>query len=237
MRYALIAGIALTLAASYPASAQEASGNRAFRRGDLKEAAERYRKTLEGDEGNPRVHYNLGSALLRLGENEDALQELQRALDGHDPELRTRTFYNLGNALVGQPEQDRETLEQAVEAYRRALLLEPENVDAKWNLELAMRRLERMQSQSQSMQQPRSQQPPQDGDQGEQDESGQPPPTGSGSTDPEDQRPQPQLPGDIDEPLPQELAEQILKAVEERERELQREKMRRSPAKRGGPDW
>lgn len=237
MRYALVAAIALTLAASYPACAQEASGNRAFRRGDLEEAAERYRSALESDDENARVHYNLGSALLRLGEDEAALEELRRALEGHDPDLRTPTFYNLGNALVGQAEQDQETLQEAVEAYRRALLLDPESTDAKWNLELAQQRLERMQSQSQSMQQPQAQQPPQDDDQGEQDDRSQPPPTGSGSTDPRDQQPQPQTPGDVDEPLPKELAEQILKAVEERERELQREKMRKSPAKRGGPDW
>ena len=237
MRYALMAALALGLAASHPAFAQETSGNRAFRRGDLEEAAERYRNALESDEENTRVHYNLGSTLLRLGESEAALEELRRGLEGREPDLRTRAFYNLGNALVAQAGSDQETLERAVEAFRRALLLDPENGDAKWNLELALRKLEQLESQNQSMQQPQSQQPPQEDEDGEQDDGAQPPPTGSGSSRPQERPPQRQLPGDLDEPLPQELAEQILKAVEERERELQREKMRKSPARRSGPDW
>jgi hypothetical protein len=38
-------------------------------------------------------------------------------------------------------------------------------------------------------------------------------------------------------PLPPDLAEQILRAVEEQERGLQREKLRRSKKRGSGPDW
>ncbi len=41
----------------------------------------------------------------------------------------------------------------------------------------------------------------------------------------------------IDAPLPRELAEQILRAVEERERGLQREKLRKQRQRVRGPDW
>lgn len=239
MRGRMVLGFVLILAAGQPVHAQEARGNRAFRRGDVEESVERYRKALEGneDEIRARVRYNLGSALLRLGGNDAAMEELRRALEGQDPELRTRAFYNLGNALVGQANPDEETLRQAVEAYRRTLLLDPDHANAKWNLEMARQRLERMQQQGRSSQRPRSQRPPQEEDDDQSDGPGRAPPAGSGAEPGTEGQPQPQLPGDMNEPLPRELAEQILRAVEEAERELQREKMRRSPTQRSGPDW
>ncbi|UCF19859.1 MAG: tetratricopeptide repeat protein [Gemmatimonadota bacterium] len=219
--------------------AQEPKGNRAYRGGRLGEAAESYREALAKGDASPRLHYNLGTTYLRLGEAESARERLGVALQAQAPELRARAFYNLGNAYsqeVATPTP--ESLRAAIEAYRRSLLLEPGNEDARWNLELAQRRLAELERQ-----------PPPSGGQegaapsrrGEDSDSG----AGSGAGESPQTLPQPgseqaeagvQL-GTGEAPFPRELAEQVLRAVEERERALQREKLRRQRSRVTGPDW
>jgi tetratricopeptide (TPR) repeat protein len=230
--------VILTLGARF--LAQEESGNRAYRRGDYAAAAERYREALARSELSPRLQYNLGTALLRLDQPE-AVERLVEALAAQSPELRARAFYNLGNALAQESSGEQpgaEGLRAAIEAYRRSLLLDPGPDDVRWNLELAMQRLEEAEQRAQ-MQGP--EQRPDATPEGE--GSGaepQPQPGGDESTFPgasETRRPQGAAADALDEPLPRELAEQILRAVEERERALQREKLRQQRRRTRGPDW
>jgi tetratricopeptide (TPR) repeat protein len=189
----------------------------------------------------PELLYNLGTALLRLGEAELARARLNESLEAQLPELRARAFYNLGNAhatVVGREAADAEDLRAAIDAYRRSLLLDSTRDDARWNLELALRRLEQLESQ-QSMTRP-EQDPSaspegerggeREGARGEQSQSTRP---GSGATSLDERADL----GSAESPLPKELAEQILRAVEERERGLQREKLRRERRRVRGPDW
>lgn len=240
MRRGALALLLLLVTSGFQIWGQEEKGNRAYRRGDYPKAAERYREALARGGREDRLSYNLGTALLQLGVAEEARDRLAEGLRVQAPELRARAFYNLGNALVlgseGGP-SEAEILRAALDAYRRALLLEPENDDARWNLELALRRLREAEERDVSLsgQQERPEAPPQGAGAGREQEPRQ----GGG------QMPQPQ-PGQAppegaaelgDAPLSQELAEQILRAVEERERGLQREKLRRQRKRGKGPDW
>ncbi len=221
--------------------AQEPAGNRAYRGGDYPTAVERYREAL-ARRSLPRIEYNLGTALLRLGEWESAGRRLSAALQAQSPELRARAFYNLGNAeaRAGQEEGvGREALRAAIDAYRRALLLDPGGEDARWNLELAQRRLAELERSGPSS-------PEADdlgaGAEGSEDRDAGGRPLDAGSA-PDRERPVERESRDAgaaaapDAPLPLELAEQILRAVEERERGLQRDKLRRQRGRARGPDW
>ncbi len=219
---------------------QEPGGNRAYRKGDYARAVERYRAVLARRGADPRLSYNLGTALLRLGEADLAQERLSESLDARYPELRARAFYNLGNALVGRRgAQDAEDLRAAIDAYRRSLLLDPSRDDARWNLELAMRSLERLESDQPSQTSPEAEPPaspagrPGEEQQGQRGEASPSGASGSGS-----QRLDPRAEsGSADYPLSRELAEQILRAVEERERGLQRDKLRKERRQTQGPDW
>lgn len=223
---------------------QEERGNRAYRGGEYREAIERYRTALARGGDTPRLHYNLGTTLLEIGELEDAGEEFAEALQGHDPELRGQAFYNLGNVAArsagsGGDPQAAKRLEAAIRAYRRSLLLQPGRHDARWNLELALQRLKRLEDQQRSREgegsqpleqpdQPGGQERMQPGRQGQQPPAPRPGP----------ERLPPQSRDSEVEPLSPNLAEQILRAVEEQERGLQREKLRgQNPARRTGPDW
>jgi tetratricopeptide (TPR) repeat protein len=234
---------ALAVTAGLQVWGQEEAGNRAYRRGAIGEAVERYREAIAATGGSARLRYNLGTALLSLGEPEQAAEEFRAALEAASPELRARAFYNLGNALArttGAGSATADDLRAAIEAYRRSLLLDPAGDDARWNLELALQRLQEVERDHASLSGPQAQRK---AGEGEGPGAGAPQrPQAEGGTEPVPQtgaaEARPAAGGALaDAPLPIELAEQVLRAVEERERDLQREKLRRTRKRVRGPDW
>ena len=156
-------------------------------------------------------HYNAGNALYRMEEVEESLNEYDEALKYARGGLRSRAFFNRGNAAF-QAQQ----YVQAVEAYKEVLRMNPDDLDAKHNLELALRQLP-PESQDEEQAPPQAQ-PPQS----------QPPP----QTKPPPPEPQ-------TEPLTGEQARQALEAVGEDAKTLQerREQTLVSPKPPPEFDW
>jgi hypothetical protein len=144
--------------------------------------------------------------------------------------VRQRALYNLGNRFLldarAQKELDPRArgalLDAAAEAYRRSLRLDPRDRDAKWNLELALRDREKN-----DMQKPQSggadQQNPQQQDRNQQQGGG------GGSSGAQSPSSQGEDAGSAQQPqsLSKEQADRLLSAVEQDERELTREKLRK----------
>jgi Ca-activated chloride channel homolog len=206
-------------------------GNRLYRDGRYEEAVAAYQQVIASGRATPDVQYNLGTALLALGRYEEAQRHFETALQGVQPELRQRTFYNLGNRFLqeGRGEGDLQRqgalLDAAIEAYRSALRMTPGDPDAKWNLELALRDRDRNEQQ-QSMPQ---QQDPQSG--GGDDQQQQERAEGQGSGSDASQGPSgsgADAGASMEQqPMSQAEADRILSAIEQDERELTREKLRR----------
>lgn len=88
-------------------------------------------------------YYNAANAFYRQGDYQQALSELHKALSYADQEsLRASGFFNMGNSSFNQQE-----LESAVSAYTQALLVNPDDMEAKYNLELALQEQSQPQSQ------------------------------------------------------------------------------------------
>ncbi|HET7230018.1 MAG TPA: tetratricopeptide repeat protein [Longimicrobium sp.] len=125
-------------------------GNRLYRGGQFRRAAEVYaRRHAQGD-SSVALRYNLGTALLRLQRWDEARPHLEAAIEAQKaPELRQRALYNAGNAdlepvfrrKVTDETRRTEMLRRAIGRYKDALLARPNDADAKWNLELALRLL------------------------------------------------------------------------------------------------
>jgi hypothetical protein len=94
----------------------------------------------------PSLAYNGGNVSYRLGRFPEAERRFQGALGGGRT-LRERTYFNLGNSYVWQARAEydrvskRSALRAAVDSYEDALLIDPHDADAKWNLEVALVRL------------------------------------------------------------------------------------------------
>jgi Ca-activated chloride channel family protein len=207
-------------------------GNRLYREGRYEEAVAAYRRVLEGGRTAPEVHYNLGTALLALGNYAEAEQQLRAALQGVDPALRHRSFYNLGNRFLDEGRAERDVqrqgrlLDAAIDAYRRALRIDPADSDAKWNLELALRDRENNRLRQAASPQPHEDRQGEDGqDRQEQDASG----VAAGGT--AGQSPAGEVTDtgtDTDrQQMSREQAERILSAIEQDERDLTRDRLRR----------
>lgn len=217
-------------------------GNRYYRAGKYTEAVREYEKAIKNGSESPEVRYNLGTALLQLGRYEDAERHLRLALREMRADVRQRAYYNLGNRFLEQARKgaDQQTtgqlLDAALDSYKHALRLEPTDMDAKWNLELTLREQEKQNKSpsggGQNEQQPRNND--------QQDQAPSAGAGGGGSSQSQSSAGQGKQQGQQYEqrPMSQEQADRILSAVEQDERQLTREKLRkgerRSPVAR---DW
>ncbi|MBA2564707.1 MAG: hypothetical protein H0V09_04705 [Gemmatimonadetes bacterium] len=238
-------GCAALLACFVPAAiptavwAQDgAEAERLYRSGRFEEAYAAYRSLAEEGGESPALAYDAGNALYRLERYGEAGRSYGGAAGTGPLQLRARALYNLGNARFKDAENGadaREALRGAVSAYEQALVLDPRDADAKWNLELALRRLEEQEQQQSgggggggggSDSRPADSPPPS-------------PPQGPGASGPRGPRPAP--PSDAppaEGALTPEQARQLLEAIEGEEAETLRE--RDEPGAGGGVagrDW
>jgi len=93
--------------------------------------------------GNPAFAFDAGNALYRQKHYGEATSRWREAMG--QQRLRQRSSYNLGNAAIRAAEDATglgkdSLLDDAVSSFEEALRLDPADADAKWNLEIALRR-------------------------------------------------------------------------------------------------
>ena len=162
-------GLALCLLACGPTPAQvNNAGHGPYLGGDYPAALESYRHAQGRAHESGEPHYNSGNVLYRMEEYEDALQSYDESLRHAEGELRSHGFFNRGNTAFQQ-----EQYHQAVEAYKEVLRMNPDDQDAKHNLELALSRIppEDQQQQDEQQQDEEEQEDEQEQEQEEKDES------------------------------------------------------------------
>lgn len=122
-------------------------GQRAYRAGDYAQALRAFRtaRTI-ADDGV--VRFNEGTALLQLRrwrDAEAALRDAVRRIPAQRRREQAAAYYNLGNAYFAQQRWD-----DAAKAYIAALKRTPDDLEAKINLELVLRRQQQRQRSSRS---------------------------------------------------------------------------------------
>ena len=231
-----------------------AQGNDAFDAQDYAGAVEAYRRAQESSPDLPEPFYNSGNSQYRQESYDDALSSYDQAQLTAGEELTGSIHFNRGNVHF-----NREAYGEAAEAYKEVLRLNPDNEDAKRNLELALRHMQQEQEQQeqqqgqqeqQDQQQQGEQEQQQAGEQEEdqeqdsqdgQDEQEQPEAEQDGEQEEQDgqQQPQPGPGGQQPPPLTEEQARQLLEAVGSDAQTLQ-EHLQRQQAPSGPPpepDW
>ncbi len=149
----LLAALARPLGAWHwfePAARRNQKGIEAFREGRFAAALEQFLSAKGLKPGEPRLKNNTAEALYQLKKYKEALDELSSVDAARLGPARAAFHYNLGNVQyrLGQ-------YPQALECYKSCLKLDPDDVQAKKNFELTLRKIQEQQQQQE--QQPQQQ--------------------------------------------------------------------------------
>jgi tetratricopeptide (TPR) repeat protein len=128
----VIALIAVSLFSAEQRDVRE--GNALYAEGKFEEALQAYERA-EKEKPAPEISLDRGDALHKLGRHDEAAEAFAKALNSADPAFQAKAYYNLGTTKARGGDR-----EGAIEALTRALELDPEDRDAKWNLELLLRK-------------------------------------------------------------------------------------------------
>ncbi len=144
--FALYIAPLLFLMASGTGDARKA--NEEYKKGNYAAADSLYRAAIEEDPNNARLYFNLGNTLSKQGRIEEAIEAyLQFEELAQTSEEKAMAQYNIGTVLA-----EAEQWKPAQLHFRNALTLNPSDLDAVHNYELATKEAEDEQENQQQQQ-------------------------------------------------------------------------------------
>jgi Ca-activated chloride channel family protein len=176
-------------------------GNKQFNAGDYANAEVSYRKALEKNPRNPQAIYNLGNALMAQKKDSASIEQFQNAAKLETNPLRKyQSFHNIGVIC-----QSHKMYGEAIESYKSALRLNPDDDETRYNLVLCKHQKQKQDQKKQDQQQNKNDQKKDDKkEQQQQDQKKQ---------DKQQEKPKPQMSKDN--------AEQLLNAAMQQEKQTQ----------------
>jgi len=198
----------LVAGASLPSSAQKEnalirSGNRYYKKKQLDQSVKQYQEAVKQAPENPTANYNLGNAQFRKNNYDEAAKayDSSAAHSTDNKTLQEKGLYNKGVAMIKQKK-----LQESIDAWKQALKLDASDEEARENLEKALSELKKQQSQQQKNQ--KDQQKDQKKDKKDEKKD-------------QNQQQQPQQPKPQPSRLNKQQVEQLLKALQQKENEIQ----------------
>ena len=272
MRYLLFI-LAVALGINDDGSREGRKGNEMYKNQKHAEAARWFGEGLQSsEEAKPGpvqagLWNNLGATLHKMGQFEQATQAFSNAvaLASSDREV-ARSAYNAGNnaykaasnsaqasapnapPVQGQP-QSAESMEAALDHYKKAMLADPTDENAKFNYEFVKRQMEEQEQNQDQQQQDQENQDQQNQDEQQQnqdqqnqeqqqeEQQQQQQNQQQQQQDQQQEQQQQQTPEDLDKLSPEE-AERILQALQNEEEELLRQIVKpKTQPKKVDKDW
>jgi tetratricopeptide (TPR) repeat protein len=105
--------------------------NELYAREQFAAAQEKLEGALRQKSDSKLLHFNLGTVLFRLGDFDGALAQFQGALGDVDDRFASKVYYNIGSCQYRL-----ERMRLAFDAFKKAATLDPDDRDARVNLEL-----------------------------------------------------------------------------------------------------
>jgi tetratricopeptide (TPR) repeat protein len=208
-----VALILIALTATLSAAAQNGnnlvrSGNRYYKKKQLDQSLQQYQAAVKKAPDNPAANYNLGNAQFRKNDYDAAAKSYDASVShsADNKAMQEKGLYNKGVAMAKQKK-----LQESIDAWKSALKLDASDSDARENLEKALMQLKQQQQQQQQNQQNKKKdQKDKKDEKNNQDQQQQPKPQQS--------------------KLNKQQVDQLLKALQQRENDLQN-KMNESKVK------
>lgn len=109
-------------------------GNELYKQQQYQQAEAVYNDVLTKDPNNSTAKYNRALALQKQGKSEEAIKAFNDvAFKTEDHQLKSKAYYNKGVIYSGQ-----KNLEESIEAYKDALRQNPDDKEARENLQKAL---------------------------------------------------------------------------------------------------
>ncbi len=210
-------------------------GNKLYKKSEFAGSEGMYRRAQAQEKNGGDAGFNLGDALYRQGRFGEAAGEFSKAAvttEG-DSLKQAEGYYNLGNSLLKE-----QKFEESIGAYINSLKLNPDNIQAKYNLAWAQDQLKKQEEQQKQQDQDKNQEQQQDQnknqeqqqDQNKEDKNDQQDKNDQENQNQDDQQDkQPQQQQDQQPSISRDDAKRLLDAMAAREKETQ-EKVQRDKA-------
>ncbi len=201
------------------------TGDQLYDKSQYSDAETSYRKSIELNKSKPAASFNLGNTIYQQNRLPEAITEYKKAIEAtDDPALRAKAHYNLGNAYF-----QNQQFAESIKNYKETLKVNPEDLDAKKNLMLAMRQLQQQQQQQNQNQDQQQQEEEQDQEKKEEQQQNQ---------QEQQQQQNQQKQQEQKQNINKEEANEILKAIEREDQRVQ-EKLKKVSGKSAPPvkDW
>ena len=115
------------------------AANRMYKQKKFNQAVPEYEKAAQISPDDPVNNYNLGNAYFRMEKYDDGIRVFDKtAEESNNSSLKQRAFYNKG---VSYSKENK--LEESIQAYKKAVILNPADSDARINLQKAMLELKK----------------------------------------------------------------------------------------------
>jgi tetratricopeptide (TPR) repeat protein len=115
------------------------AGNEFYKQQQLDKAASEYSKAIEADPNKGVAKFNLANTLYRQNKQDEAVKIFTEVADyAEKTDLKAKAYYNKGTVLSQQKK-----LEESIESYKSTLRLNPDDKEARENLQKALLELKR----------------------------------------------------------------------------------------------
>lgn len=188
-------------------------GNDLYTDSSYNDAEMQYRKSLEKDQDYFNASFNLADAVYKQERYKESSALFDALIDNAPTENDlAKVYHNLGNSLTQE-----QKLEEAIEAYKNALRINPNDTETRHNLALSKKQKQEQEQQEEKKEENKEEKKDQEKDKEGEDKQEQ-----NKEQEKEDEKKENQ-PEDKKEEMSKEDAEKMLEAIQQEEKELQEE--------------
>ena len=231
----LSARIFFIILCSVSLSLSQDKGINYYQNREFEEARNYYESLIRERGNNPQAQFGRGSSSFQQGDMETAEQAFEQSLKSSDLDLRSKALYNLGNTFY----QNKKT-EEALSYYRKALELDPNDKEAKYNYEFLRYQQDPPEDDNQKQDQSKEEENKEEQEQEKEEEKDQQDKEEEKDQENQEQQQQQQQKQEAsEEQKTQDLkqAESILDALKQDEKIMQKQQIARAKSRKLAKDW
>ena len=196
-------------------------GNELYNDSSYNEAEIQYRKSLEKDQDYFNASFNLADAIYKQERYKESSALFDALKDNAPSETDlAKVYHNLGNSLVKE-----QKLEEAIEAYKSSLRINPNDKDTRHNLAITHKQKQQQEKEQDNKDEKDEQEQDNKDEQEKDNKDEQEKDTEGENKEPEKNQKEKEKnkPQEKKEEMSKETAEKMLEAIQQQEKELQEE--------------